>query len=221
MLNPDKPLSLTGVITARTCPTCGHHEIGMVTEDGVFHPLTPGTRVSVTNEMTSNISFQTAISPEPSTGISNKEKWAEDGQCWVPEPLLASKSLRLTYGVFLPKGTPANSVSADVYQAAYLKKLYYLVEDEQFPTLAVVLDQFFSAPYLASDDPQNAVMNMWKELQEIRQPVELMKQWFQRPDEEALQQMIGGTMLENAAISEETFKEELTGLDLETFLELL
>ena len=39
--------AVTGVITSRRCPTCGHHEVGYQTSDGVFFPLKPGDKVSV------------------------------------------------------------------------------------------------------------------------------------------------------------------------------
>ena len=35
--------NVMGVVTSRQCPECGHHEVGFTTEDGVFHPLRPGT----------------------------------------------------------------------------------------------------------------------------------------------------------------------------------
>jgi hypothetical protein len=45
-----KEMPFSGTVTARNCPTCGHHEIGLVSENGVFRPLKPGTRVLVTDD---------------------------------------------------------------------------------------------------------------------------------------------------------------------------
>jgi hypothetical protein len=33
------------IVTSRECPLCGHHEIGYIKQDGVFHPLKPGARI--------------------------------------------------------------------------------------------------------------------------------------------------------------------------------
>ena len=38
---------LTGRISNRKCPACGHHEVGYVTDDGVFHPLKPGITIKI------------------------------------------------------------------------------------------------------------------------------------------------------------------------------
>jgi len=44
---PDKNEVVEGVVTARTCDCCGHHEIGIVTAQGAYLPLKPGMRVIV------------------------------------------------------------------------------------------------------------------------------------------------------------------------------
>jgi hypothetical protein len=36
-----------GTVVARSCDSCGHHEIGVETEDGKFVPLKPGSKVNV------------------------------------------------------------------------------------------------------------------------------------------------------------------------------
>ena len=38
---------LEGVVTARTCDCCGHHEIGVVDDKGKYVALKPGMRVVV------------------------------------------------------------------------------------------------------------------------------------------------------------------------------
>ncbi len=45
MREEEKKTDLKGIITSRQCPECGHHEVGFITEDGVFHPLRPGTMI--------------------------------------------------------------------------------------------------------------------------------------------------------------------------------
>jgi hypothetical protein len=38
---------IEGVVTARPCDCCGHHEIGIVTASGSYIPLRPGMRVKI------------------------------------------------------------------------------------------------------------------------------------------------------------------------------
>ena len=56
----------SGIITARTCPLCGHHEMGFTTNDGEFHPLKPGTRINIVEESPAH------EDPEKDKGL---EKW--------------------------------------------------------------------------------------------------------------------------------------------------
>lgn len=44
----EKPI--VGVVTARKCEHCGHHEIGITTEEGCYIPLKPGMLVKITGE---------------------------------------------------------------------------------------------------------------------------------------------------------------------------
>ncbi|MBC8278445.1 MAG: hypothetical protein H8E46_09450 [FCB group bacterium] len=39
--------SKTGEVTARKCDCCGHHEIGITTDDGEYIPLKPGMIVQI------------------------------------------------------------------------------------------------------------------------------------------------------------------------------
>ena len=39
--------TIEGVVTARPCDCCGHHEIGLVTASGDYIPLRPGMRVRI------------------------------------------------------------------------------------------------------------------------------------------------------------------------------
>jgi len=42
--------SMEGIVTARTCDCCGHHEIGMVTQDGAYVRLKPGMKITITEQ---------------------------------------------------------------------------------------------------------------------------------------------------------------------------
>ena len=39
-------LPIKGVVKARECPHCGHHEIGIITEAGDFIALKPGMKIA-------------------------------------------------------------------------------------------------------------------------------------------------------------------------------
>jgi hypothetical protein len=45
--SPKKKKSITGVVRARHCEICGHHEIGIITKEGDYLPLKPGMRIEV------------------------------------------------------------------------------------------------------------------------------------------------------------------------------
>jgi len=42
--------SVRGTVTARKCKQCGHHEIGIITEEGGFLPLKPRMKVQLISE---------------------------------------------------------------------------------------------------------------------------------------------------------------------------
>ncbi len=44
--------AIEGVVTARPCDCCGHHEIGIVTAAGDYIPLRPGMRVRLLHQPT-------------------------------------------------------------------------------------------------------------------------------------------------------------------------
>jgi hypothetical protein len=42
--------SMEGIVTARACDCCGHHEIGMMTQDGKYVRLKPGMKITITGQ---------------------------------------------------------------------------------------------------------------------------------------------------------------------------
>ena len=43
-------VSITGIVTSRTCDCCGHHEIGMTTQNGECIRLRPGMEITIVVE---------------------------------------------------------------------------------------------------------------------------------------------------------------------------
>ena len=219
-----KEIPFSGTVTARNCPTCGHHEIGLVSENGVFRPLRTGTRVVIMDEM--EPAQIPAQGGEAHATCKTREEPSNtlEGSFWVPEPLKGDPRLRLKYGVVIQKEFGSVPVTEHIYESAYMQKLSYLLENEVNIPIAVILDRFFVAPHLASGESRDMANNMWGELEEIRQPVEQVTQWLKAPDEKTLQPLLQpGAMenLEKQPVSEETALEELRALTLEDFLELL
>lgn len=217
-----KPLS--GIITARNCPACGHHEIGFVSDDGIFHPLRAGSRILVME------GFDTGRMPNQTNdaaGISETMESPKDdlkGRYWVPEPLKGDPGMRMKYGVVLGEETGKNSLNRQIYESAFLQKLHYLLEKETVTPVAVLLDRFFAAPHLASGETKDIAINMWEELDEIRNPVERISKWLKNPDGKSLALLVEPKAmenLENDPVSDASALAELRALDLEDFLALL
>jgi len=219
-----KETPFSGTVTARNCPTCGHHEIGLVSENGVFRPLKTGTRVLI---MDDNEPVQTPLQVEEvraTCETTEKPSQTLEGRYWIPEPLKGDRQMRLKYGVVISEETESVPLNRHIYESAYLRKLQFLIENEMYVPIAVILDRFFVAPHLASGETRDVITNMWEELEEIRQPVERIQQWFEKPDEKTLQLLIQpGTLenLENTPISDEEALKEQNALTLEEFLDLL
>jgi hypothetical protein len=48
--DPTTKRPIRGVIRARKCAACNHHEMGIITKKGGYFPLKPGMRVEVIEE---------------------------------------------------------------------------------------------------------------------------------------------------------------------------
>jgi hypothetical protein len=143
---------------------------------------------------------------------------------WIPEPAKGDKRLRLKYGVLLKRPSLTGQMSGAVYRLAYLGKLEHLIEKEIHTPVAVILDRFFTAPHLAAGNPMQITEAMWRELEEIRRPVQLVTEWMEKQDEETLNRLIYPFTkqdLDHQPVSEVEQKRELEELSLETFLEQL
>lgn len=213
---------LVGKIAERSCPACGHHEIGLMTVDGTFHPLKPGTLVQV---------FPASPYPEsvtpfpiPENPFNGPDEDAKDLKPWVPDPVKGIKKLRLKYGVLIPENLSEHTFDAAVYKVAYLHKLEMLIERENAIPLPVILDRFFTAPHLASGNPKDIAVSMWKELDEVRTPVNHIRDWLNHGDEASLGKTADLKKKEDQGASPPgplDMRKELNALTLEDFLSLL
>jgi len=215
-------MTLKGKVTARTCPYCGHHEIGIVTDNGTFFPLRPGLVVEIIQPDANGVPSSTT----KSQGFS--PQFADDMRAfeiWFPEPIKGFHRLIQKYGVFLPKGHQSAPMTPQSYEWAYREKIRILIEKEVSTPLPVILDRFFTAPHLASGDSKDVVKAMWEELEEVREPVRLVTAWLEDPSPNNTAKLLVPFSETDKNTegneTEETIKELLASLSLEAFLELL
>jgi len=212
-----------GTITSRKCPTCGHHEIGYETPDGVFVPLRPGDRIARFPRSAQRVADNDAgVPPDPAVQPTenNSTQWTP----WVPEPLRVSRDLCRKYGVLIEKGPAKGHMTPALYERAYRHKLKRLIEKEFYTPLSVILDRFFVAPHLASGNAKQAADAMWSELDEIREPVAWVAAWLTEQDEASLSKMIhpkSADELNGPMLTDGQLREALEKMSLEDFLEML
>jgi len=219
----EKDSVLTGTVSSRKCPACGHHEIGITTHDGTFYPLRPGTVVNVLKDLP--VEPHTSNTPStPFAGSDDKVEGQTAQRPWAPDPVKSERSLRLKYGVMIRADLDSSAVNSAVFHSAYLEKLRHLIEKEVHIPIAVLLDQFFTSPHLASGEPGEIALAMWRELEEIRRPVVLVKTWMENPGEENLRNLLQtkpGESSHAKPASDAELEKELEQLTLKKFLSLL
>lgn len=216
---------MRGIVTARKCSHCGHHEVGLVTLEGVFHPLLPGMLVQVLEPASLKLTASEPPHRETARPDVVRTSEAEPKQPWAPDPVLNSAPMRLKYGVLLSEQGGGPAIDGPRYIAAYIEKIAALAAKEDHPWTAVLLDQYLKAAYLAYDDPRQTAQALWSQIEEIRRPAERVAEWLQNPNEatrKALFEAIGPER-EDASqpISSADFAAEIEALTLERFLELL
>lgn len=223
---------VTGIVSSRKCFKCGHHEIGIVTSRGDFYPLRPGMYVQIFSFEEQKISQsaldeaereETERTMSYETARQRSERDSSERIPWLPDVLIKSKKLRLKYGVLLRPGDPP--IDENTYKTAYIKKLQELVEKEIYPHLAVILDNFFQSPHLASGNSAEITINLLRDVDEVRRPIELMESWLREKTESALIDLIAPLSIDDLTIGESVsrheFLRELEELRLEEFLQAL
>jgi hypothetical protein len=210
----------SGTVASRTCPVCGHHEIGFTTEDGQFHPLKPGTLIQV-------LEGPEIVPPSVRPGRIQQDLEVADKpvyRAWLPEPLRSERELRLKYGVMVKERSLTSGMSGAVYQIAYLEKLQNLIEKEEDIPIPISLDRFFTAPHLASGNAAEIAEAMWRELDEIRRPVWLMTAWLEKQDQASFAELVApkpSKALSDEPAGDQELAKELEALTFEEFLGLL
>ena len=215
-MDQEKTRSLKGTVSHRQCPLCGHREVGVVLEDGTFRALNPGMTITVPPPVADPLTEESCIPAEESEQVEYR--------LWVPEPVRGDKGLRVKYGVLGDERLLGGKMSGALYEALYKAKLEGLIERQKDIPLPVILDRLFTAPHLASGNPLQVCEALWRELDEIRQPVRLVSAWLETGDEESLAGMIYPKTTETIGrepADDEQMMKELEALSLEEFLEML
>lgn len=223
-MDPYERLELSGVVTSRKCPVCGHHEVGLTTQNGDFYPLRPGVRVQIVTDPSADI-----LTSEPSRPGNGEDPVDEAERLpplipWVPDPVQRDPLLRRKYGVLLRQDLDADEMTGALYQAAYMEKLQRLIEKEIHTPVPVILDRFFTAPHLGSGNPRQISHAMWQELEEIRLPVHQVGEWLADPISAFKMDQRQARRTSEPADpppTPDTLKRELEELTLEEFLDLL
>jgi hypothetical protein len=210
---------VTGTVSHRKCPLCGHREVGLVLEDGSFHPLNPGMTIAIPSPGADLFTGE-----RPGRLVPEEEPEQIYYRLWFPEPVRGDKGLRVKYGVLVNERLFPGEMSGDLYEVSYLAKLERLVERQRDVPLPMILDRVFTSPHLASGNALQVCEAMWRELDEIRRPVRLVRAWLEKGDEESLAGMIYPRARETMGrepADDETVMKELEALSLEEFLEML
>lgn len=220
----EKDRPLVGTVTSRKCAACGHHEMGFTTKNGVFYPLRPGSLIQVLEKDP----HEGHEYSEPASTYREFPKTDEarpEYRAWIPDPVKGYRAFRLKYGVMIAEEIfSGGKMDGNAYEKAYLEKLWHLIEKEIHIPVAVLLDQYFSAPHLASGNPGEIAIAMFNELEEIREPVSAVLAWLENPCEETGNNLIlSKTEVESddGPADVRTLEKELNELSLEEFLGLL
>lgn len=225
--------TVMGVITSRQCPECGHHEVGFTTEDGVFHPLRPGTIIQTrdpsvpTGIETQDPSYIPDIPGEAPHGAEITQRTISESLPrvpWLPDPLWGNRELRLKFGILLETLSPSEEMTQEIYWKGYMEKLALLISKEQGTPIPVILDRVFTAPHLASGEPPQIAESLWENLEEVRRPVRQVGAWLEKQDGESMRKMIHPLpmeALEEGNADRDLLRKELEELSLEDFLEML
>jgi hypothetical protein len=124
----------------------------------------------------------------------------------------------------IPVSMKPEEVDGDIFEKAYLEKLQSLLEKEVDKPLAVILDQHFTAPHLASGNSLKIALNMLEELEEIREPIVTVREWFKKYEKGKPGLLISHDLEEEPLehpIEDSQIERELESLSLEEFLSLL
>ncbi len=209
---------IKGTVTSRICSKCGHHEIGIITSEGEFIPLRPGMQVQVIEEIpVKENGAGSEIEPEQKIKDSDVEL-----RPWLPYEFRKNKNLRLKYGVLIKKNEEI--LDEEGYKKAFIRKIQSLIEKENFPQLAVILDKFYQSPHLAAGNSAEITLNLIRDIDEIRRPIILMGKWLNDKNKENFSKLLEPFTekdLVDEVPSDKDLLKELLSLTLEDFFKLL
>jgi hypothetical protein len=128
------------------------------------------------------------------------------------------------YGVMVKAHLFKGEMSEGLYEFAYVEKLERLIEKALDVPLPVLLDRFFNAPQLASGDPRQIAAALYRELDEIKRPVALVRNWLESRDDQSLVELIAPKCvkdLDREPAEDAQVETELEALTFEEFIGML
>jgi len=149
------------------CNRCGETQYILITQDLEIIKVRNGLEVflpSSNTTFTLEQGLRCASNETPTPTDSSTVPWA-------PWFALDDACAMAVYGVRLPKEALEKGLTSELYSNLYLYKLVHLLEQWDGEPIPVLLDRYFTAPYLGAGEPQQVLLDMWQNLDEIRKPV--------------------------------------------------
>ena len=213
-----------GMVASRKCPYCGHSEIGYSTPDGSFHPLKPGTLITVT-EPADPLASGAAGSPVLEEFLGEDAAAQGDFKPWVPDVLKGNQKLRVKYGVMVREKIALKGLTGDEYRSAFLRKIEKLIEKEVHTPLPIILRQAFLPRPISHRATRGRYRRrcgaIWRR---YKSRCFVVSEWLETQNQESLLKMIHPVPIAELGeepVSDKDLEAELQSLALEEFLEML
>jgi hypothetical protein len=152
------------------CNKCGQPQFVLVTQDLEIVGVHNGLEVFIPSNDSCGTFNKEPICSRNQT-LNTVDTHDTDALPWAPDFALNSPCAMAVYGVRLPKDAFQKGFTSELYSNQYIQKVIHLLEQWEGEPLPVLFDRFFTAPYLGAGEPQQVLLDMWQQLEELRRPV--------------------------------------------------